>query len=392
MSLRNGRPLRVFHVPALVGDHGPSLASLERQAGLRSECVAEMPHAFGFSADVALWHPGEPPVLMELRRLALFARIVVCADVVHYNWGRTLFPDLRPRPSPAERGRPSWMRHAYRAYGRWMAELELRLLRQRGVRIVVTFQGNDARQMDRCRASGAWRAADAMAANGCTADEDEWKRRVIARCGRFAHAIFALNPDLCRVLPPRARFLPYLHWDHRRAQRAVHSGRDEMVVAHAPSVRAQKGTEAVVSAIGRLQAAGVPLRLELIEGMCHRECLQVMAGADVFVDQLLYGWYGGAAVEAMSFGLPTVAFIDDRDLAYVPKTMARELPVVSATPETIADRLLELYHMGPERRNALGSASRVFVERWHDPSVVAKVVMRAYEPTALGQGASADAD
>jgi hypothetical protein len=72
--------------------------------------------------------------------------------------------------------------------------------------------------------------------------------------------------------------------------------------------------------------------------------------------------------------------------------MARELPVVSATPETIADRLLELYHMGPERRNALGSASRVFVERWHDPSVVAKVVMRAYEPTALGQGASADAD
>lgn len=370
--------LRVFHLPALVGDHGPSLALLERQAGLCSVSVSEAGHPFGFRADIALRRPGESALRMELRRLALFLRILWQADVVHYNWGRTLFPDLRPRASPAERHAPAWLRRAYRCYGRLFSGVELRLLRWRGIRIVVTFQGSDARRMDACRARGAWRAADAMESTGCTAAEDAWKQRIVERFDRFAHAIFSLNPDLCWVLPPRTRFLPYLHWNPESVEPPPPVGRDELVVAHAPSVRAQKGTDAVIAAVQGLRERGFPVRLVLIEAVTHEECLRAMAGADVFVDQLLYGWYGGAAVEAMSLGIPSVAFIDERDLRWIPPEMARELPVVSATPETIEGILLDLLQSSPERRRQLCLAMRSFVMRWHAPASVAQEVIESY--------------
>ena len=60
------------------------------------------------------------------------------------------------------------------------------------------------------------------------------------------------------------------------------------------------------------------------------------AKADVLeVDQLLAGWYGGAAVEAMMMGVPVIAYMREEDLGWVPADMARELPVVSATPDSL---------------------------------------------------------
>ncbi len=337
-----------------------------------------MPHPFGFDADITLMGRRQSPVGMELRRIALFLRILVSADVVHYNWGRTFFPDLRPRPSPAEGRTPRWLRRVYRWYGRCFAEVELRLLRLRGIRLVVTFQGNDARQVEGCRKRGAARAADAMESVGCTADEDAWKRRVISRFDRFADSIFCLNPDLCWVLPPRTRFLPYLHWDSRDVDMRTHAERTELVVAHAPSVRAQKGTDAIIEAIEQLRREGVPIRLKLIEGMAHRDCVRSMTEADIFVDQLLYGWYGGAAVEAMSLGIPTIAYIDERDLRWIPPAMAADLPIINATPETIRDRLLELHRMGSDARRERGRASHSFVSKWHDPDALVRIVAKAY--------------
>ncbi len=347
--------------------------------GIESVSVAEMPHPFGFDADETLWRPGESLLRLEGRRWKLFVRLLRKADVVHYNWGRTLFPDLRPRPSPAERGRSRVLSWAYRLYGRCMAAVELRIFRILGVRIIVTFQGDDARQVDQCRARGANRTADAMPNDEWTAREDAWRRRTIARFDRFACAIFALNPDLCWVLPSRACFLPYLHWDPAsRIMKEPRSG-PELVVAHAPSVRARKGTDVVVEAIEALRAEGIAIRILLIEGMSHAACIKAMSQADVFVDQLLYGWYGGAAVEAMSMGLPTIVHIEDRDLHWLPAGMAEQLPFVRAKPDTVKECLMELVRMGSEGREAIGRVSRAFAQQWHDPNRLARVVAQTYQ-------------
>lgn len=376
--MRERATLRIFHLPALVGNHGPSLARLERDLGHRSTSIAEYGHPFGFDADVTLLRPGEGPWRMEFRRWRWFLRILREADVVHYNWGRTFFPDIRPRPSPMERGLPSIVRWAYRAYGRAMASVELVALRLRGIRIVVTFQGNDARQADRCRSRGAVRVAMAMPADEWTAPDDRWVRRMVARFARHAHAVFALNPDLLLELPGRATFLPYLHWDPRGAHARTNGSAGRLVVGHAPSVRAAKGTDELIRAIESLRDDGQQVELRLIEGRSHRECIAAMSGCDIFVDQLLYGWYGGAAVESMSMGIPTVACIDAESMQLVPAAFRADCPVIHADPGSIRATLAELIHMSPAERSAIGARSREFALRWHDPQALVLRVLASY--------------
>ena len=77
------------------------------------------------------------------------------------------------------------------------------LLHRLGKRIVVTFQGDDARQ-----ASVGGPLIQAVPER-YSSDRDEARQRTIAAFDQYADAIFFLNPDLADVLPKRATFLPY---------------------------------------------------------------------------------------------------------------------------------------------------------------------------------------
>ena len=73
-------------------------------------------------------------------------------------------------------------------------------------------------------------------------------------------------------------------------------------IAHAPTHFGAKGTSFVLAAIAELRAAGVAFEFDLIQGVSHDEAIARIAQCDLFIDQLLAGWYGGAAVEAMMLG------------------------------------------------------------------------------------------
>jgi hypothetical protein len=103
------------------------------------------------------------------------------------------------------------------------------------------------------------------------------------------------------------------------------------------------------------------------------------ARADLLVDQLLAGWYGGLAVELMALGKPTICYIREEDLKFIPEAMRAELPIINATPSTIYDILKEWLtvrrHMLPE----LGQRCRHYVETWHDPLKIAARLKSDYE-------------
>ena len=129
----------------------------------------------------------------------------------------------------------------------------------------------------------------------------------------------------------------------------------------------------------RLRSDGVEFEFELLRGPIPRnEALAVYRRADILVDQLLAGWYGGLAVELMALGTPVVAYLRQGDLPAVPAEMRSELPVLNASPDTLYDVLREW--LGPRRSELreLGRRSRGFVERWHDPMRIAERVRDDY--------------
>ncbi|HZE29177.1 MAG TPA: hypothetical protein VE055_03700, partial [Gaiellaceae bacterium] len=110
-------------------------------------------------------------------------------------------------------------------------------------------------------------------------------------------------------------------------------------IAHAPSKRAVKGTDAVLAAVESLRRRGAPVELDLIEGVPNVEARLRYAAADVVVDQLRVGWYGMFAIESMALAKPVVVHLDEQAAAETEEAFGLELPLVRADEPSLEDVL-----------------------------------------------------
>jgi hypothetical protein len=379
MTRAERRPIRILHCPDVVGGHAPQLAAAERELGLESWSVALHDSPYGYRPDEVLFAPGDGALRREARRLALLRRALRDFDLIHFNFGQSMLhvPSGSWGRSPAAIGRE--------AVARSVGGLDLPLLKSAGKGVVVTYQGDDARQGDWSRAHLAISIAAEVDATYYTTAGDDSRRRRIRHAARYADAIFALNPDLLQVLPPTAEFLPYASVDPRAWKPVAPGVSDTPVVVHAPTDRGAKGTRFVVAAIDALRADGLDVELVLAEGRSRAEARREYERADIVVDQLLAGWYGGVAVEAMALGKPVVAYIRSSDLGRVPAELVADLPIIEARPETLTAVLRRLLVDERSRLPALGAAGRAFVERWHDPTRIAERLAATYERIMRGR-------
>src|SRR6202043_626139 len=104
--------------------------------------------------------------------------------------------------------------------------------------------------------------------------------------------IYGLNPDLFRVLPARAKFIPYANVDPWEWQMSPKTDcANPPVVLHAPTHQGVKGTRHVLEAVQRLREEGVVFRFDLLENLPREQAKMRYLEADLLVDQLLLGWY-----------------------------------------------------------------------------------------------------
>jgi len=331
--------VRILHAPADVGGHAAGLAQAERELGLHSDVAVFSPGPYGYASDIE-FDLRDRPVWRRFGRRALFTlRALREYDIVHFNFGQSLL--------------------TLRAAGHVLNELPL--LRRAGITILVTFQGCDVRPQSQCFCTQ----------EHCRA-EDRYRLPNAVRFLRYADRCFHLNPDLRRWLPG-SRFLPYASVDLNAVRPRADSGSREVVrIAHAPSNREVKGTRHVIAAVERLRTDGVAVELDLIEGVSRDQVLARVDAADIVVDQLRIGWYGGLAVEAMALCKPVVCRISEQTPEDNP--FGSELPIVRADAGTLADRLRELIG-DRDQRARLGEQGRRFCERHHDPQAVARQVL-----------------
>lgn len=371
--------IRVLHVPGIAGGNPAELARAERALGLDSWCVALDANPMAYAVDEAHSPQQLGRLGLEAMRWRLLWRAWRDYDVIHFNFGQTLMPAYLPN-SGAESGYPGWARLAYRAYARAFEMRDIAFLKARGKAVFMTYQGDDARQGDYCRTHFPITFANRVEPGYYPAEGDASKRRRIAIVDKGADGIFALNPDLLHVLPARAQFQPYANVDIS-ALTPVQREPDAAlpVVLHAPSHAAVKGTDLVVRAVETLHAEGLRFEFVLVQGKTRAEALALYRRADLCIDQLFAGWYGGLAVEMMALGVPVMSYLREADLAFLPPRMREELPVIHAQPDTVTE-VLRTWLTGPrERLRELGARSRTFVEQWHDPVRVAAQLRTAYE-------------
>ena len=375
--------MRILHCPTTTGGNPQGLARAERLIGLESRSVAFTQNYIAYRSDEVLWQEGAPLWQQQLRCWNLLKRAYREFDVVHYNAGSSILPwSFSGRW--ASRGSPKWM--IYTVYANVCRMVERSLLHNKVV--AVTFQGDDARQGDYCRQHFDISIAHETGSSYYTPASDERTRQRIAWFDEYADLIYAVNPDLLWVLPERARFVPYAHLDITDWVPVAKTPSDTPIVIHAPSHRGAKGTAHILEAVDRLKAEGVAFEFVLVEKLSNTEARKLYERADLVVDQLLAGWYGGFAVEAMALGKPVICYLRDSDFGFLPEAMRSELPLINAQPASISDVMREWLTSRRGELQARGRASRQYVERWHDPLRIAQGIKADCERIARAKGVS----
>jgi glycosyltransferase involved in cell wall biosynthesis len=293
--------VRVTHCPVNTAGIPWTNVQALRARGLAAQLVVFNRYALHPEADLDLRRRGGL-LRQQATQWCAFARLAPATDVFHFYFGLTLLPK----------------------------SVQFPLLRALGKRSVMHFLGSDIR--------------------GKSPEQLEWSRRAGARVVGSYDAIRWV-PD-AHVIPPAI--------DVHAIEPVPPAARERPVVLHAPSSRRRKGTEHVVAACRQLD-----VELEIVEGLDHREAFERYRRADVVVDQLNAGWYGVFAIEAMALGKPVVTFLHDEAVRRTEEAFGVEVPIVSATKETLVEALRPLAESADER-SRVGAASRAYVEEVHD--------------------------
>lgn len=184
----------------------------------------------------------------------------------------------------------------------------------------------------------------------------------IAAAKRWIQAVSTL--DLAEIAPdvlhwlPTAYNLDELAGIRRRLQRPS----DGIVrVATAPTFRDGKGTDYLIASIERLQRDGLPVALDLIEGVTNAEAIARKATADIYFDQIATvrerdgkriqypGGYGCNAVEAWGLGMPVIAGATPATTARMRREFNGRLPFAAATVRTLTSVLRRLVESADAR-------------------------------------------
>lgn len=173
------------------------------------------------------------------------------------------------------------------------------------------------------------------------------------------------------------RYGDNLHWlpnpmpvaEYRRLAASMpprHPG--PLVIGHSPSKRALKGTETFLAVCERLRAKGVPLRVELIEGVTYAESIKRKVGCDLFFDSFDLG-IQCSGLEAAALGIPVIA--GDPYVARQYRARFGDCPYTFAEDGDELEAVVERMVRDADYRQQEAQQVTGYVERVHDEAAVA---------------------
>jgi glycosyltransferase involved in cell wall biosynthesis len=353
--------MKILHSPTNVGNQPWVLSRYERKLGHKSKLFINYSTSFNYPADKVLGQYGKKKWQDVLRRIFYGFTAPFTNDVLHYYFGRSLlyWDDWSPKD-----GFPF---------------LDLKIAKALGKKIFFTLQGCDVRLAGESNNSNAFTPCHPNGCSvyaACVGTYDQNRRDLIAKVLPLCDKVFYLNPELGHFVPT-GNFLPYSNVDIYAFTPIYPDIKRVPRIVHAPSDGLIKGTPLILDALEKLRK-DFEFELILVQGKTNAEALEIYRSADIAIDQVLTGWYGGVSVELMAMGKPVLCYLREADLKFVPEEMLAELPIKPIRPDYLIEDIAKVLEKQCEWLQ-WGMASRRFVERWHNPAIIANAMIDAYK-------------
>jgi hypothetical protein len=204
----------------------------------------------------------------------------------------------------------------------------IRTMKDKGVPVICCYTGSDL------RVRGVIPVIDRLSDLNITVEFDH----------------LAYHPDIYHVPFP-------LFFD--QIPDRVKDSSDTVRIGHAPTNRAAKGSDTIISVIRNLEGSH-PVRLLLIEGKSYTEALALKSTCHLFIDQIGNLGYGMNGIESLAMGIPTCS-----SLASGFERAYHGHPFVVVDSNNLRRKLLDLLARRSEWE-AMGEKGRSWVRHVHD--------------------------
>jgi glycosyltransferase involved in cell wall biosynthesis len=320
---------RILHAPAPVGRSAWKLSRAERALGYHSDCMLIEPGPINCPSDYCLdFHLERNRWRRYLRMGRFFLHSLFSYDVFHFHTDLTLLP----------------------------RNIDLPLLRLLGKKIFFHFHGIEILKPG----------------------------QMPAHC-QGADGYFVSTPNLLKIVPQAVLIPQQIDLENFPAP-PPHSVNGKIKVLHGiitddPYRRQVKGTDHILDVFEQIARERSDVEFKFVSDLSHAQLLAEISQVDIVVDQLVVGWYGNIAVEAMALGKVVLNWIEPDLARYVPAGC----PIVQTSKETLYDDVLRLLD-APEQRTALAARGRSYVEQTHSVRSIAERLICHYvqagSPTA----------
>ena len=200
---------------------------------------------------------------------------------------------------------------------------------------------------------------------------------------------YCLDPDHWR---PDLEVPPEFRLDIPPETLKIYHGVGNFDLRSSAEGRNVKSTHIYLPLMEQLKREGHDLEMIFFSNVPNTDLRFYQVQADIVVDMLTFGMFGANAREAMMLGKPVVCYLRpefmDQMRMEVPDYVD-ELPVVSATPETVHDVLVDLIE-NPEKRREIGRRSREFAVKWHSAEAGAQRLDTIYRNLLDGRPGTDD--
>jgi glycosyltransferase involved in cell wall biosynthesis len=333
--------LRILHAARNPADQAGVVVRALRRMGHEAEVWVYDENPWHYQVDRQIdIRSGDPAIFWRT-----FREAIERFDVVHFHFGRTLFPDDWGGVPPL-----------------W----DLPIYRILGLKVFATWHGSDCRQMRIHLERNPWsyfRYSDIR-------PDDDRTAKVVEVFRTYADGQFVTAPDYLDYVPDAevlGRVVDLGEWPEQAPEQRLVPH-----LLHVPSRRGTKGTELLLPAIERLRSEGVAFEFRLLEGVSHAEARAAIQDADVVVDNLITGDYELVSIEAMASSRVAVANVQARSAEAFPGA-----PVWDVDPENVVERLRGLI-VDVDLRRDLASRGRAHVAAHHEATMAATRLLAAY--------------
>lgn len=334
-----------------VGGHLAGIQYGLKQIGIESDLVYYKNNKYNMPSDKIIWREGFSSKEKILSMYDFFKFANKHYDVIHFVFGSSFF-----------------------MFPKHLTFLDLPFI-SKDIKIFTSFNGCDIRQKnimsdidDICACS------DINCGKGsCGFGYDKLKQLKTYMFTKYSQKTYVTTPDL-KVFSPSSELLfqpkhTFFDYDYVGI-----SKNKKLKVVHAPSNTTIKGTKEIINACEKYKDY---IELILVENMNNKDALKVYKKADIVIDQLKIGWYGGFAVEVMRMGKPVIAYISDLSLSNIEQNIQDDLPIINANIQNIESVLID-FIKNREKLDILSQKSYQYVNKYHNPIQIAKNIYNDY--------------